>query len=183
MKVRMYNTTFWFVLAMFVCLLNMLVSCANTKKTTQTHVVKSDTTTRVVQSSRQDTASSSRNLTAQDITFDVYYAAPSAHDTAFLKKAHMTTRGAVPPEPLDFLPDHSRIVRITGHIGSVADSTTHSFSSKDTVSVKGLQITHSDIVAKVVQSSWRWPLWMTIACIVAGLVVLLLIIKKCTSWL
>lgn len=180
MKVRMYDVTFWFVLFMFMCLLNMLTSCANTKKTTQTHTVKSDTATRVVQASRSDTASSTRNVAAQDITFDVYYAAPTQHDTLLLASDRKT---GIPTQPFDFLPDHSRIIRISGHIGAVTDSMAHSSSSKDTASIKAVQIAHIDNSVKTAESSWRWPLWLTIACIVAGLVVLLLIIKKCTSWL
>lgn len=161
-------------------ILTMVLSCANTKKTTQSHVVKSDTATRIVESSRQDTASSTRNVAAQDIDFNVFYGPAVSGDSVVISR---TVTHSTIMSNFDFLPDHSRIVRISGHIGSVTDSSAHSSSSKDTASVKAIQVAHIDSSIKTMESSWRWPLWLTIACIVAGLVVLLLIVKKFTSWL
>lgn len=174
------------VIACIIAIICMLCSsCANTKKTTKTQLVKSDSTVTTVSTSRIDTSRAFRDITAQDISFDVYYAPPDPKDTAttrqWLNAAHKQAHDGIPA--IDWLPDHSRIIRIMGHIGAMSDSSVIQLRTVDSVAKK--KATGSTVVEKVqvVESSWHWPLWLTIACIAAGLIVLLMIVKKITSWI
>lgn len=178
----MKGWAFWVSLFSMVLAISILLSsCANTKKVTQSRVIKTDSSSSLSTSHRTDSVQSARNIAAKDIYFDVIYDTGSIRPQRFLDSAHKITRGAKPPTEqtvFDFLPDHSRIVEIRGHIGSLSDSSSLSRQQASTKIVVAQQVAHTDAQVHTVASSWRWPLWLTIACIVAGLFVLLLIIKK-----
>lgn len=145
-----------------------LLSCSTSKKVTTTNLQQKDSSTFQHKSIASDTASMQRSISAKDIDFTITYGdghetKTHVRDSTFLAVAHKRTRGAT-PLAFTFIPDHSRIVSITGHIGSITDTIATQSSSKavDTSSKTKAATTVVQEVVVETKKSWlsTYPWWI-----------------------
>lgn len=144
----------------------LLLSCSTTKTTTH----KVETTQTTASSREQDTASSYQQAVADDIDFVVTYspydsandkAIRTASNTQFLYEAHQSTA-------FSWLPDHSRIISISGHIGHMSDSSGTSKSKKRVDTAAATTAVTTAVLS--VTTSWlsTFPWWILF--VIAGVV-------------
>lgn len=159
-----------------LCLM-LLFSCSSTKKTTTTVSRSTDSSSSFHSITKADTAAKQTDIHAQDIDFTVVYGTDSAPiqtktiSSAEYKEA--TKAGGAPPSVLDFLPDHSRIRSISGHIGSISDSSSSMSTVRyaDTSHRQDVKAQQVNQVVVETKTSIRWYIYAGI-----GLLVLILII-------
>lgn len=170
----------------------LLFGCSSVKKTTTTQtktVVDSSSVSR--SQSHRDTISSSNYLQANDISFSVVYSDTLGrlNTDSFLLHSHQVTHSNTSDPTssiLSFLPMHSKIVSISGHIGSLTDSSTIQRSTADTLSlvVQKKQVVADTIKKKEsgetgvasIASEIPWYAWLLL--IIGLFIVLLIIFRK-----
>lgn len=137
----------------------LLLSCTTTKTTTH----KTETAQTTAASSQQDTASSYRDAVANDIDFVVTYSPyDSANDKAIrtVSNAQFLTDAHQHNSAFAWLPDHSRIISISGHIGRLSDSSGTSKASRRTDTITQVKMATTQTIA--VTKSWlsTFPWWI-----------------------
>lgn len=148
-----------------VILLVQLIGCTSSKKVTQTQTKSVDTTTSFHTLVRTDTASATDVKQLKDINITYYY--NTDIDTGDTKIADTET-------VYDFIPDHSRITKVTVHVGDYKDSSssTAASASRDTLSKVSLKT--KQVAQTITETKTAYPWWIW----VVGVLLLLFIIYK-----